>query len=374
MKECPRCLMTSDIATIPEVTIWDDSFMDENGRSYKPHTEAKQCEYCDLHDTLEAQRDPSKIQEWIDHMKLDGQDSSYDCLIGVSGGFDSSLLWYMAVKDWGLRPLVLHFDNRQNEPIAEANIRALEAATGIEAMWHRPKSMKTYNKAVEAMLRSGTPDADIVNDIYMTKLMYEVAAKHGIHWIINGHNYRTEGSTPKSWTKLDSGYLARIYKHFTGERLPSEYRLTILDQVRYGIKGIRNIRPYYHMNLDLGLAKKRLSRIGWRSYGAKHAENKYTLWVGYKLLPVKFGIDKRRVYLSAQVRSGELTKAEARVELRKSVKVEVAETLLMAEMLAAKPVARDVYGLTNYKRYKWLIWLLVKLEVLPYTFYIKYCK
>jgi len=358
MKECPRCLMTADIAKIGDT----------------------QCEYCDLHDTLEAQRNPEQIDAWLDLIQLDGIDKDYNCLIGVSGGIDSSILWYMAVKEWKLKPLVVHFDNGMDDTFAIRNIERMAKHLGTEVMYVKPREQQQYDNAVRAMLLAGTPDADITNDIYMTKMMYEVALKHRIHYIVNGHDYRTEGSTPKPWTRLDTGYLADIYRRFIGHRLPNEYRLTILDQTRYGWHGIKQVRPFYHMNISRAHYKSLLMQeCNWTDYDHKHAENMYTAWAGYVLLPKKFGIDKRRVYLSALIRSHMMDKATARERLKQPVRVKrIGDYLtgigISQQVMEEKPKPRSLYRQTNYRRYKWLVWLLVKAEILPYTFYVKYCK
>ena len=355
--ECPRCLLTSDIARIGET----------------------QCEYCDIHDKMESERDPSQIDAWVDLMRMDGMGRHYDCLVGLSGGFDSSLMLHLAVKVWGLRPFVLHMDNGLNEPFADRNMRNMCDKLGI--VMFKVRTDAVYDQAVRAMLLSGTPDADIVNDIAMTKLMYETAMFHGIKYILNGHDYRTEGSTPRAWTQLDSTYLKDVYHRFTGRTLPSKYTLTMRDQVRYGLRGIRNIRPFYHAETDRAAMKRLLmDEYGWEDYPLKHAENIYTAWVGYKLLPLKFGIDKRRVYLSALIRSGVMTKRQAKTELRKPCEVKTPVFYLIKLMLhntvimGDPPVPRSEYKSTNYRRWRLVVWALVKLGVLPYTFYIKYCK
>jgi hypothetical protein len=340
-----------------------------------------QCEYCDLHDQQEAAYNPEQVAAWVDAIKIDGLGKPYDCLIGVSGGFDSSWLWYLAVKHLGLRPLIMHCDNSQNESFAGRNILRMEKHLGTPVQYIYPQSQAVYDAAVKTMLLAGTPDADIVNDLYMTKQMYELARKHRIHYILNGHSFRTEGSTPKPWTRLDSGYMARLYKARTGERLPMEYRLTILDQARYGWHGIRNIRPFHHMEVDTYEAKSILKReCNWTDYDLKHGENRYTAWAGYVLLPNKFHIDKRRVYLSAQIRSGLISKVDARAKLKEPCHVKPIKDyfdhigLIEEQVLHAPPVDRTRYRLTNYRKYRWLIWILVKAEILPYTFYVKYCR
>jgi hypothetical protein len=352
MKQCPRCLFDSEIATIGD----------------------KQCNYCDLHDTLEKQSNPADLNKALD--KIRKIDKQYNCIVGISGGLDSSTLLYAAVKMWGLRPLVIHFDNRWNNAIAKQNMDRLVDHLNVNVITYKVDK-KEYDDLNLAFLRSGLPDADIPNDIAMTKLMYDTADKCGIKYILNGHDFRTEGSTPAKWTYMDAKYIQSVYETMSLQPLKNYPLFTFKDQIIYALKGIKQVRPFhYGFNRKL-VEDLMIEKCGWESYGGKHCENIYTEFIGSYLLPVKFGIDKRRVYLSARIRSGNLDKATA------------------LEMLANKPEFdfdkfgdykstilknfdnwvgfRTSYDKYNFKKYRILIWILVKLKVVPYTFYKKYC-
>jgi len=288
MTQCKRCLFTSDIAVINET----------------------QCNYCDIHDQLEANANPSDLPKIIERIKRKGKSKKYDCIMGISGGLDSSTLLYVAVKHWGLRPLVIHFDNHFNVPQATHNMDMLVKRLGVDEIIYRVNH-KEYMELNYAFLAAGVPDADIPNDIAMTKLMYQTAQDHDIKYILNGHDFRTEGSTPASWTYMDAKYIQSVYRTHIDRELENYPLFTFWDQIKAGFKGITQVRPFHY-----GLDRQKLEAemkvfIDWRDYGGKHCENVYTEYVGYKLLPEKFNIDKRRVYLSAQIRSGLLTKAEA---------------------------------------------------------------
>lgn len=349
-KTCPRCLFTDDIAEIGEM----------------------QCEYCNLHDLLEA--NAPDIQKEIS--KLHKVKSTYNCLIGISGGLDSSTLLYLAVKAWGLKPLVLHFNNGYNSDQAELNMKNLCEKLGVERIVFYPNK-PVYDEVNDALLASGTPDLDILNDLYMTALMYQTADRYKIKCIVNGHCYRTEGSTPRLFTYMDSRYLDDIYKSYTGRPLVGIPKLTFLDQILYGFKGIYQIRPFHDKTVYDNrkyYESQMKSFVGWSDYGSKHCENLYTEIVGSYILPKKFGINKNIVYLSAKVRSGSITREEALMEYNKPsdfVFTKIPHSMIGKIDSEIKP--RSVYKKYNFKKYKFVIYILWVLKVVPQTFLKKYC-
>jgi hypothetical protein len=349
METCKRCLFTSDIAKIGE----------------------DQCEYCDLHDELESTQRPL-IEDMFEEVKRNGRGKDYDCLIGVSGGFDSSVLLYIAVNV-GLRPYVMHFDNGYNTEEAEYNMRRLCGKLNVKL--HKfvlsGKQRIHYDWLNEAFLMAGLPDADTPNDVVMTKLMYQQADKLGIKYILNGHDYRTEGSTPKAWTYMDAKYLRSVFKKhiLTNQKLDIPL-FTFADQLKYAWKGIVQLRPFYSIDVkNIEQIRQWLIDEGTLvDYGGKHRENTYTEFVGYDLLPNKFGIDKRRVYLSARMRSGLITRDEAMNELK------TCEPPRIKVEYGSERGDRLDYDRYNFKRWKWVIWLLAKMRVVPWTFYVKYAR
>jgi hypothetical protein len=353
MRECQRCLFNSNFATIG-----DD-----------------QCEYCDIHDELEKQSPGEEaLLKVIQQIKKKGSKNKYDCIMGISGGIDSSALLYAAVKYWKLRPLVIHFDNNWNAPEAMHNMAGLIEKLSVDCIVYQVNKNE-YDALNDAFLWAGLPDADIPNDIAMTKLMYDTAHKYGIKYILNGHDFRTEGSTPKGWTYMDAKYIQDVYTKYTGLKLKNYPLFTFKDQLFYAWKGIKNIRPF-HYNIDrLKLENEMKELIQWRDYGGKHCENVYTEFVGSFLLPNKFGIDKRIVYLSAQVRSGMLTKEQARIIYDEKPNFDtnkIPDEII--QKVTTKLGSRGDYERYNFRKYRFFIWILTKLKVVPYTFYIKYCK
>jgi hypothetical protein len=345
MKECPRCLFDESIATIGST----------------------QCEYCDLHDQLEAQANPNDLMPLLDKVR---SNKKYDCIMGISGGVDSSLLLYLAVKKWKLKPLVIHFDNHYNVPQATHNMSQLIKLLNVDAITYNVNKLE-YDTLNDAFIQAGLPDADIPNDIAMTKLMYETAYKYGIKYILNGHDFRTEGSTPKSWTYMDAKYIRSVYKWHTNKELTNYPLFTFKDQLFYALIGIKNIRPFHYIKEREALENEMKAFISWQDYGGKHCENVYTEFVGGHLLPTKFGIDKRIVYLSAKVRSEKLTKNEAKrifqvAHFWDKQKLDIA--------IPKTKMERNEFERYDFKKYRLLMWVLAKMKVVPFTFYIKYCK
>ena len=352
--ECNRCLFTSDFAKIGE----------------------HQCEYCDIHDTLANNSDPLDLDYQLDKIERKGRGKKYDCLIGISGGLDSSTLLYMAVRYWGMKPLVIHFDNGWNNDIAKQNMDNLVEKLSVDAIFYRV-SKNEYDFLNDAFLRAGVPDADIPNDIAMTKLMYDTAHKYGIKYILNGHDFREEGSTPAKWTYMDAEYIRSVYRDFCGLELKSYPLFTFKDQLLSWVRGIKQVRPFHYGFNRKPFEQAMISEIGWKSYGAKHCENIYTEFVGAELLPNKFGIDKRIVYLSARVRSGLMSKEDARKEFANKPVFnyeKLASHRARIQELMRSPIReRSEFKKYNFKKYRLVIWFLYKTGVVPYTFYKKYC-
>jgi hypothetical protein len=352
--ECPRCLFTSDIAKISE----------------------KQCEYCDLHDAQNNQaREPwGKV---LARIKKKGKGRKYDCLIGISGGEDSSVLLYLAVKVWNLRVLVLHINNRTNRPQATNNIKLLRDKLNVNFIEYFPAKQE-YDDLTDSLLKAGVPDADLSNDVIMAKLTFKFAKDNNIKVTLNGHSFREEGSSPKAWSFLDTTYLLDIYKTFNHKDLYYYDVLTVWDQVHSALIGMDRISPYHYHHHDRPKILAELKKLGWQDYGGKHNENIYTAYIGNFYLPGKFGIDKRRTYLGAAIREGKMTKEFAKEILSSPPEFnlddlgERKDHIMRLALSNIRP--RSEYKQTNYKKLKPLFWLLVKLNIVPLSMYKKYCQ
>lgn len=357
IQECNICLFTEDIAKIHEDGI---------------------CEYCKLQDKLRAAANPQDWNPILLKIKEAGIGKQYDCLIGISGGEDSSIMLYMAVKEWGLRPLVIHFNNRTNRPEADNNIRVLTEKLNVNFIEYFVDQAE-YNRLCDSFLMAGLQDADIPNDIAMAKLMYQAAKEYGIKYVMNGHSFREEGSSPKAWSFIDYTYLKSVYKSFTGKDLVNYPLYTVWDQVLSGLLSIKQVRPFHYSDHGRKTVLQKLKDMGWRDYGGKHNENIYTAFVGNYLLPRKFKIDKRRTYLSAAIREGNMTKEYAKEILQTPADFDLNDLGdrkdHILRLVNTSPIGlRSDYKITNFKRWKLLFWVLMKLGIFPSTAYFKYCK
>lgn len=358
IRDCSICLFDSTV-----VKIHDDGV----------------CEMCRLQDKLRPQA-MEPFTDVVSRIKSAGKNKQYDCLVGISGGEDSSVMLYLTVKVWGLRPLVIHFDNHGNSPEANNNIEVLVKKLNVNFIRYYVDK-REYDEACEAMVWSGVQDTDISNDCVMAKLLDDTCHKYGIKYLMNGHDYRNEGSSPASWSQIDSKYLKSVYSKYpyrTKAKLTNLPLLTFWDQIESGIYGIKQIRPFHHEKIDRTPILKELKSWGWQWYGAKHAENIFTEFVGCYLLPVKFGIDKRITYLSAQIREGVVTKEAAKEFLNTPMTFDLEKLgdrkTLLLDLMNARKGSRSEFEKYNFRKWKLVMWILANIKVIPYTLYHKFAK
>lgn len=349
--------------------------------------ESGQCNFCDLHDSLEKQYPVSwlNLNLTFDRIKKRGKHHLYDCLVGISGGVDSTFMLHLC-KTHGVRALAFHFDNGFNTPQAESNMAAILKHTGFkhQRVIINPDMWRDVNTAV---LMAGVSDADIPNDIAMAKLMLDYAHEFDCPTILNGHSFRNEGSVPIGWTYMDGAYLKDMYRKYHGKEIPADFPiLTVWDQVAASIRGIKHERILYHLGLtkheQVGILK---NVIDFQEYHGHHAENDYTSFAGWMTCQ-RYGIDKRLVVLSAQIRSGKITKREAEIALSAQIKApnvplcRVQDAFYMYPRSWNKILDRPrkmFYEFQTYqktfRKYRWLVKIAVKLGFLPETFLRKYC-
>jgi N-acetyl sugar amidotransferase len=260
----------------------------------------------------------AKLRQWIDLIRESGRNHKYDCIVGVSGGVDSSYILTM-VKDAGLRPLAVHFDNGWNSELAATNINTLLTALDIDLVtyvvdWEEFRSLQL------AFLRASVPDAEIPTDHGIVSLLYKMAVKHNIKYIISGNNYKSEGTVPLRWTYgiLDGKYISAINKLYGDRGIKSYPLFGMAKMMKYVyVNKIVNVALLNYLDYDKENAKKAMNeKYGWRPYEGKHYESIYTRFFQGYILPTKFGIDKRRVHLSALINSGQMTREAALEELK----------------------------------------------------------
>ncbi len=307
--QCSKCLYTSDV--YPSIKL------DVKGV----------CDVCYNYEELSKRKviEESKGKEFlnsiIDRVKKDGKTKQYDCVLGVSGGVDSSFLM-IKMKEWGLRPLIIHVDNGWNSELAVANIEKLVSKLGFDLYTH----VLDWNEMRDlqlAFFKSSVIDIDIPFDNACWKKMFELVVEHKIKYIFSGHNTVTEGWMPDSFVhyKLDKINIKDIHKKFGTIKLRKLKFLGPLDLFYYQkIKRIKFITPLDYIKYDKKEVLELLeSKYEWRPYGNKHYENIFTRFYQGYILPTKFKIDKRIAHLSTLICSGQLTKEEAQLEIAKEI-------------------------------------------------------
>ena len=367
--ECKKCLLTDDILGVT---------LDKNGV----------CNFCELHDQLDQQYPVSysNLEKTFDRIRDRGKGHKYDCLVGISGGIDST---YMLLLCWmhGVKAFAFHFDNGFNTEQAEHNMAAILKYTGFnhDRYTINPETWRNVNLAV---LSSAVSDADIPNDIAMAKLMLDKAHEMDCPTILNGHSFRNEGSVPIGWTYMDGAYLRDMYRRYWGERIPKDFPiLSVWDQVKASLRGIKHERPLYYSGLTKDeQVGKIMDYIDFETYGGHHAENEYTSFAGWSIYH-RYRIDKRVIVLSAWIRNGKITKRDAKINMSQYPYSSILPPFAIEVRARLKPSTftwinimgserKMFYDFKTYqktfRRWRWLIKLAVKAGFLPETFSKKY--
>ena len=258
--------------------------------------------------------------EWdnfVTKMKSNGIEKKYDCIIGVSGGTDSSYLLH-AAKEEGLRPLAVFLDNGWSSNISLKNIEKMTKALNIDLYTH----VIDYNEVksvLRSYLKAGLPWADSPTDLAIRAILFKTANKFNLKYILTGHDFRSEGFQPTEWTYSDERQLKYLNKHFGTAKLKTFPLLSLSSFIYYTfIKKIQYLKPFFYLEYSKKDAKKLLKETyDWEDYGGHHYENIYTKFIISYWLYEKFGIDKRKITYSAQILSGEITRDWALSELSK---------------------------------------------------------
>ena len=291
--------------------IWDENVpgisFDETGVS----------NYCRLQEKMmkDYPRGDKGHHDWlhlINKIKNSAAGHKYDCIIGVSGGVDSSYLLHLAIES-GLKPLAVHLDNGFNSEISVSNIQKLTTRLGIDLMTH-VVNYEEMKSLLRAYMKAALPWIDAPTDLAIKAVMYKVALRENIRYIIRGNDFRTEGKQPRNWTYSDTRQLKYLQRHFGSGKKLKTYPMLTLSGIAYAgmVRKIKDVRPYYYLNYNKQDAKQLLmSTYDWRDYGGHHHENLFTKFAMAYWLPVKFHIDKRQINLSAQVLAGLITRNQA---------------------------------------------------------------
>jgi N-acetyl sugar amidotransferase len=256
----------------------------------------------------------AQLLKMVDTIKKDGVGKQYDCIIGVSGGVDSTYTAWL-VKKLGLRPLAVHLDNGWNSELAVKNIENILNKLGID-LYTEVLDWEMFRDLQLSFLKASTPDGEIPSDHAIVTIMYKLAAKFNVKHIISGMNFRNEGMLPPSWARgyLDWKYISSVQKKFGTQSLKSYPHLTVFDFLYFNLfKRIRSVSFINYIPFNKNEAMKIIQdELGWKYYGGKHYESIYTRFYQAYILPRKFNIDKRKAHLTCLIAStGEITRDEA---------------------------------------------------------------
>lgn len=305
---CTRCVMDTTAADIT---------FDQAGR----------CNFCiDFLDeprqkSLSSPSSQLDLTTLIDRVKANGKKKAYDCIIGVSGGVDSSWALVKAME-WGLRPLAVHMDNGWDSELAQSNISNLVTSLGVDLYTHVIE-WDEYRGLMQAFFDADVIDVELLYDNAMLAVNYNTARKYRLRYILSGSNHATEGmAMPPEWNwyKFDRRNIKAISKRHGGPKLKSFPALGTLKRLRYLM--LNRIEWVFFLDmLDYNkedALRSLESHFGYKRYPYKHYESVFTRFYQGYLLPEKFGVDKRRIHLSTLVASGQMSRSEAIENLKKS--------------------------------------------------------
>jgi N-acetyl sugar amidotransferase len=363
MRICTKCVLDSSVPNI--------SF-DETGV----------CNFCQtlvgrdklIQDSHEVRK--TKLDAIVGQIKKEGEGKEYDCIIGVSGGVDSSYVSYL-VKNLGLRPLAIHLDNGWDAELAVSNIRNLCVKLDIDLYTH-VIDWQEFRDLQVSFLKASVANAEAPTDHAIFAILYKMARKYKIKWIVDGVNTATE--FPRDAIDAGGGYtysdlrqILGIHKLFGKIKLKSYPTMSYYKKLffRHVLK-VRQFSILDYVDYDKEKAKELLiNQLDWRSYGGKHHESIFTKWHQVVYLPTKFKFDKRKIHLSDLILSKQLTREEALVELskkaisdedRRELEKYVVKKLDLTEeeyqkILNATPVSfsqypNDLWAINLYKQLK----------------------
>lgn len=332
------------------------------------------CDHCnDFYSNVKPnwhtdERGKSKLDELVAKIKEEGVGRDFDCILGMSGGVDSSYMLHYAIKELGLRPLVFHVDGGWNTELAENNIRVMVEKLGVNLHtqvinWDEMKDFQL------AFFKSGVPHLDIPQDHSFIGTLYDYAYKNNIKYILNGGNISTEcvrNPMEFLYYGTDMAQLKDIIRQFGTVKMKTYPFSSIFKHkiyLRY-IKKIQVVKPLdlipYHKEEALALLEE---EYGWTPYPQKHFESQFTKFFEAYWLAERFGFDTRRVQFSSLILTEQMTREEALEEMKKPAynpeTIEV-EFNAIAEKLGISPTELRTYFempkkfYWDYKNQEWL--------------------
>lgn len=306
-KRCTRCIM--DNKADSTITF------DEKGH----------CSYCNkaisqINTTVYFPNETGqkKLEEMVSLLKTTNKNKKYDCIMGISGGLDSSYLAYLGYK-WGLRILAVHIDDGYDTEISKENIRKLCDAAHIELRTIKPDA-EQFNDLTLAYMKAGVPNLAIPQDNILFAFLYDTVIKEDLKYFLSGGNFALESILQNDhvFNAYDTVNIFDIHKRFGTKGIDklkfiSSYTKKINDKLGRAV----TFRPLNYIDYNRGRAFQELADFcDFKYYGRKHLENILTAFVQLYWFPRKFGVDKRTSHLSSMIISDQMTRDEALKELQ----------------------------------------------------------
>ena len=373
VKVCSRCIYDERVASI--------SF-DEEGV----------CNYCHQLEKLKndygtgSEKGEEEFKRIAKQIKKDGKGKKYDCIVGVSGGTDSSYMLYLA-KKWGLRPLAVHYDNTWNSAIATENIRKVLGALDIDLYTHVVDNRES-DDIFKSFFYADVAEIEASTDLALAEVMYRAAWKYKVKYVLEGHSFITEGISPVGRNYFDGKYIQSIHKKF-GKLPMKTYPLMTFNRFIFWstFAKIKKIRPFWYIDYNKEDARAFLEKeYDWKYYGGHHLENRMTAFFHGIYAPQKFNTDFRNNTLSALVRNGNMLREDAWVEYNTPPKVEkelltyFKKRMNLSDEEYEEVMSREPKSWVEYPTYKKrfellrpLFKVLADANLVPMSFYLKYC-
>lgn len=300
-QRCTRCVM--DNASDPTITF------DAGGH----------CNYCsDVLRRMPTEYFPNeegkrRLDAMVAEMKESCKDDPYDCIVGVSGGIDSSYILYLGWK-YGLRMLAVHIDDGLDNPVATENLKKLIAKTGVEMVVIQP-DMDEYRDILRSLFKGSLPNLAIAQDNLIMKALQDYAEEHHIRYSLDGANFAHESilERGRSVNACDKKFILAVHKKFGEHPIRHLEFLSLTDwYIKRHRAPVAHLRPLNYISYNLQDVIHELGDFcGFQYYGGKHYESILTRFLQCWYLPTKFGKDKRKSHYSSLIVSGQMTREEA---------------------------------------------------------------
>ncbi len=320
---CKRCIMDNSDPNL---------FLDSNGI----------CNHCLNFDKRieplwkKNLRDTSTLDRLADKISYSSKNSEFNCILGISGGLDSSYAAFVVKEKMGLNPLLIHVDAGWNTDQAVGNISKIVDGLGLE-LYTEVVNWEAVKKMQLAFLKSGIPDQDLVQDAAFFSVLYRFAKKYKIKHIITGSNYSTECCRePEEWggyLGIDKSLFMDIWRKHGDKNYINQFPITDILVYKILYQRLLNMKVHHPLNLlpyiKKDSEKELSSRYGWKAFKHKHHESRFTRFFEDYWLPRRFGYDKRRAHLSSLIMTNQMSRDEA---LNRILKPEMTEHFLQQEL------------------------------------------